>query len=249
MMIQNDVLSVDVVGNWISRLQFKGKHFMFPRQQLVYHPFNHESNIQMRGGSHPCFPFFGPAPAPYSDVRRHGWLRDVDGTLVRYNDCLIKSYSYGVVGGTDSYPWEIVCNVEYRIIDNALLIYWIFTRQTDSIKEASPFNLGLHHYWVNPNGIKSNIAECRNIAKGELMIDSRKMRWESGVPVEMDIVGVGKVIMSMEADGENQIVIWSDHDGFSCVEQLVDDPDNLGKSYGLHLESIYVAKFKLEFFD
>jgi len=249
MMIRNGILNVDVVGNWISRLQFKGKHFLFPRQQLIYHPFRDESVIQMRGGSYPCFPVFGPAPASYPDIPRHGWLRDKDGSLVRHEDWIIKSYSHVGGGGIKSYPWEITCNVEYEIIDNAFLIRWVFTRQRDSVKNAPPFNFGLHHYWVNSNGIKSNIAEHKNIVKGELMIDPRQTRWASGVPVVLDIVGVGKVKMSMDAGGENQIVTWSDQEGFFCIEQIVDDPDNFGTIRGLSLKSTYVAEFRLEFFD
>lgn len=244
--IQNEQLSLTVSGNNISRLQFKGRHFLFPRQQLVY-----PGGLKMRGGSHPCFPVFGIAPVSYSKIPQH-WLRDQDASLVRHNDSYVKGYS--MVGGVEGFPWRISCNTEWEIHNNNLFIRYIFTRQKDDLDKDPPFNLGLHHYWINPRWIEHNLwtehdLELPGTLRG--VQDAMQFAWGGNVPIELEIKEVGIIKMTMTSEGEqgqNQIVVWSDRQDFMCVEQVLDDPINFGTRLGLRLKQGYFASFRFEFF-
>jgi len=242
MLIRNACLSIDLLGHWITRLQFKGKHFIFPRQEIIYEM----GNIKMRGGSHPCFPVFGKAPSDFPDLPQHGWLRDQDATLTRLSPSGVKSWSQ--IGGTQSYPWRIGCITNFEISDNVLTIQYVLNR-LDNLTDKAPFNLGLHHYWVNPKGMETNLgfSDPHDTFRGTLN-PARKFPWsEANGPVELEILGIGKVEMSMESEGDHQTIVWSDNEKFLCVEQAIDKPDKFGKSSGLHLDSKFSAKFILEF--
>jgi len=245
MLLRNACLSIDLLGHWITRLQFEGKHFIFPRQEIIYEM----ENIRMRGGSHPCCPVFGKAPSNFPDLPQHGWLRDQDATLTRVSPVAVKSWSQ--IGRTQSYPWRISCITGFEISDNILTIRYVF-RRLDNLSDKAPFNLALHHYWANPMGIISNLGNIfdpHDPFRGTL-VPSRKFPWsEANGPVELEILGVGKVKMWMESKGERQTVAWSDNEGFLCVEQVIDNPDNFGTPTGLWLDpkSLFDAKFILEF--
>jgi len=250
--IENGCLRVVVAGNCINSLEFKGKNFFFPRGIITYE----DGAKKMRGGSHPCFPIFGSTPPGFPEIPPHGWLRDTDPIMIKGKNDPYIIETYTNIGGTRNYPWLIGCITQFKICNNILLIQYTF-KKVDTQESMAPFNLALHHYWVNPKGIKHNFnldlpERPNNIFRG-ILEKAIKIRIDTPTPriiptVNFEIIGIGKVKMEMISDGENYIVVWSDNPDFLCIEQVINTPFNFGKTAGLHLHpGIFLAQFRLEF--
>lgn len=61
--------NIDLQGAWLTQLQSNGKDILFPRQEYVLP----DGSKKMRGGSHVCFPNFGPGGS--SGLPQHGFAR------------------------------------------------------------------------------------------------------------------------------------------------------------------------------
>lgn len=243
MILSNEYLRVVIVNNWIMSIEYLTEDFLFPFAYIDY-----ENRMKPRGGSHPCFPNFGPAPTNYSGLPQHGYLRNQIPKVLHTNSYKVSLYSR--VGGTKSYPWEIDCMTEFRILDKTVIIKCILSR-SDELEEKAPFNLGMHNYWNNPNGISNNINGLNLPDRfRDTVKRAKQIQWnETNGPVILEIADIGKVKMSMESEGKNQIVVWSDDPRFLCFEQVIDDPIRFGTKSGLHLEShdLFEAEFTLNF--
>jgi galactose mutarotase-like enzyme len=61
--------NIDLQGAWLTRLQVVGKDVLFPRRSIILP----DGSTKVRGGSHVCFPNFGPGGA--SGLPQHGFAR------------------------------------------------------------------------------------------------------------------------------------------------------------------------------
>lgn len=153
-------LGIDSVGGNITSFQVDGEHIFLP-QQII----KENGQLKVRGGSHMCFPNFGPLKPGFDyELPQHGFARDTRGKIrsstIEPGD-VEKYYNVKTNGATPyvqyhfkyrgpeiendfPYPFKLVSN--YIFLENGFLQQVIIVRRKRNHDEI-PIGLGLHPYF------------------------------------------------------------------------------------------------------
>ncbi len=133
--------SVDSVGAYVTRLDdASGQPVLFPRVMV---------GEKLRGGSHICYPYFGPDAAGV--LAQHGFGRTVDWTVVAEDEHeVICTYSREEA---DQFA-GLAAELRYRQENNTFQMHLTVTNQGDELHAVMP---GFHPYFaVDPDAIRLN---------------------------------------------------------------------------------------------
>lgn len=234
-------------GGYISHLNYKGIPYMRPQEMIDY---GGEKGVKERNGTYPCFPNFGP-PVEICGLPQHGWLKSIK---TRVNPIKNGVEIPFVMGGFDNYPWILDGKLIYFLLrKNILLITMKVKRhRDDKCDNAAPINLAMHHYWRREKeGVEVMFFEKRkNIRTAQLLdigpqaLYEKAQKFEHPNFVQVKILGIekkrpkvnGLVTMSVRGAHRPRAIVWTDHLGFLCVEQVADHHENFYTSDGMHLE-------------
>lgn len=233
-------------GLRIDDLKFKGKDFMLPFQHLKY-----RNGVSKERGTHFCVPIFGKPPKGSSlagKIPQHGFLRDIRVSLKRINGNESSAEAKFKIPQTEGYPWEIIGRSLFKC-DNTGLSAEISLRRSWACraKDLAPINIGFHPYWVNEGGV-SVFTKNYNGPIDRLIIPSYHIEYLG--PINVKIHGVGNVVMEMEGDLKDpEIVMWTDHPSFACIELVAANSRKFGTEEGVMLDKgeEMSTKFILQF--
>lgn len=237
-------LCIDYMGLYISFLQFRGKDFMFPMQSV-----NYNNGIKKKRGTHFCAPVFGKASEKSGlneKMPQHGFLRNMRFNLDRINESVAETKFD--IKQTDGYPWKIkgemvfICKNDELLINASLLRAWNCTG-----KDLAPINFGFHPYWVNKNGA-SVFTDNYSGPVDRIIVPSYHLKYLG--PVHVKLHGIGSVKITMDGDLKDpEVVLWSDHRDFLCVEPVIANAKKFGTPEGIMLERGEEIKtsFRLQF--
>jgi len=199
-------------------------HFIYHGEDIIF-PHHFIGSLKTRGGIPVCFPFFGVPTEKFSQLPKHGWLRNQQLALINGTD-----HSVSLTGHnghlTEVYPWQLEYTVTASITDTDGLLFKLeATRLDDGIKEPAPVNPGFHPYFSN-------------LGKSELVCCDGTSKFVPAQKIHVIDLGSKKVKMTLSGDfNENsQFVLWSDVEKYFCVEPILGDPQHFDTPRGKNLE-------------
>jgi Aldose 1-epimerase len=225
------VISSD--GLRIASLEFKGKPFMFPFQDV-----NYGSETVKSRGTHFCVPVFGKPPKTstlFGNIPQHGPFRDMTFNIERINTSTV--FSSFSIPRSAAYPWLINGQISFMCRGDEFLTRIFLYREFDGIKTPAPVNIGLHNYWMNRGGV-SVFTNGYNGPIDRIIVPSFHLRYLD--PVKVKLNGIGSVLMRMSGNclKDPEIVMWTDHKNFSCVELVAANSDLFDTPKGIQLNEL-----------
>lgn len=208
--------SVSSKGGSVADFAWKGIPIIYPERAV---------GEKSRGGIPICFPFFGKSVKNFSELPRHGWLRNEELELLE------ESEAHVVFGGKNKplkhYPWVF----EYRVsvfVDskNGLQLIFGARRLSDGQFFPAPINPAFHPYF---NNFGSQIVVTGKESISKFGKEAKKIKPASSV-----FLYSGRWITEMKLGGDfnesSCLVLWSDSpDEYFCVEPVLACPELLEK--------------------
>lgn len=189
---------IDSQGAYINKLTFDDQDVIFPKSQIQV-----EGNIKTRGGSHPCFPYFGVAKKV--GLNNHGFAREEEWSLVEQDESSVELSLVSVYE-----KWAFLnAKLTFEICDDSFITKLIVENKSDNPVKLSP---GFHPYFAYSefDTIKIN-GQYLNFSKEDL---ENSVFYENVTSLEID-----QLVIKFENERLNKYVLWTDFVGkYLCVE-------------------------------
>lgn len=217
--------NVSIIGGTVTSLTHKGIPIIFPQQEI---------DDKIRGGIPICFPFFGPAPAAYSEIKQHGWLRDQNLQVIDYidiDDCGMVLLR-GVTPENEQYPWKLEYDIMISVHDSpaALKIKLKVKRLNDGHYFHAPINPAFHPYFCSSKAFPS-ITNCLTKVGEDVFTDNYFGKDAAMIHAQMPIIvqtqkEVVELVLREGFDQMSRIAFWSDNPGsYYCIEPVAINPE------------------------
>lgn len=209
-------LIVDSEGAYVDSLKYNGMEIMFTKRNIL-----ENGAEKLRGGSHPCFPHFGPAEKV--NLPQHGFARNKNWKIVsaKENEIVLK-----LENAHEDWK-DVVATIVYRIDDNVFETKLLVENNKKEEIYVSP---GFHPYfaYVDANALKLNERpfELKNDLVDSYFIDEVKSFETTNYKINFDTFNLDKFIL------------WTSFSGnFLCVEpsfnfKALEDDEKLAKIEG-----------------
>lgn len=218
--------------------------FVWDGLDIIY-PFFITKEGKQRGGIPICFPFFGPAPAEFSEIFQHGWLRHEELTLEGNG---AKTFlSLVGAGGKKSricYPWLLDYRVNFILDHWGLKIILKVRRLNDGIVRRSPVNPAFHPYISN---LGNAVAKANGVSISSFEKKSQRFPFSREA-----IADLGKIRVKIISDGFRRgsfFNSWSDlSEKYFCLESVFSPPEYFNTRNGEFLQIDEIMEVSLSLF-
>jgi len=219
--------TVSPIGATVVKLTYYGQDLIYPLKGI-------DSLSRRRGGIPICFPYFGSPTGRYSDLPRHGWLRDEK--LEFFGESDNEGFFFGRSKPTKEYPWELEYRVSVLIDPEAasLKLELEVVRVDDGLLSLpAPINPGFHPYFCgDPN---HSISELFASVNGKLITEFHQNA--AMIASEGKVfVRSGNHNLKLSAPDCSCLVLWSDspkkESAYFCVEPILMKPATFGDCDG-----------------
>lgn len=190
-------LVVDSEGAYIDALKYNGIDILFAKRYIL-----ENGQEKVRGGSHPCFPHFGPAVKV--NLPQHGFARNKNWKIInaRENEIILKLENAHE-------DWKnVVATIVYTINSNEFETKLLVENNSDEAIYVTP---GFHPYfaYADGNDIKLN---GEKFELKEDLVDSYFID-------EVRSFETTNYKINFETQNLNKFVLWTSFSGkFLCVE-------------------------------
>lgn len=190
-------LVIDSEGAYVDSLKYNGVEILFTKSNIL-----ENGSMKVRGGSHLCFPHFGPSGKV--NLPQHGFARQENWEIVnvKENEILLKL--------ENSYEdWkDIVATLVYKIENNTFSSNLLVENNGSEAKYVSP---GFHPYFAYENAdeikINDNVFELKEDLVNSYFMDEVKTFETSNYKINFETFNLDKFIL------------WTSFsDKFLCVE-------------------------------
>jgi len=221
------------MGGTILDWKYKGEDILFPRQVIKI-----DSQEKIRGGSHLCFPFFGPTPEGFGAWPQHGNMRDELLQIVSFAEnkivFLMPEEQTGFL------PNRVFANVAVELFDRGDACFLNHTlwagRLYDKEEEQVPLNPGFHPYLNSPLGGFAEMGYDEIEFSGPFLLTLENTEGRKNFKVTLN--KLGKVLISHKINNKNPaeiINIWSDRGGYICFEPVLKEREKFNTPEGFFL--------------
>ena len=222
-------LFIDEHGATVTRHQKGEVNILFPQQKVII-----GNELELRGGSHPMFPWFGPPPK--HEKKQHGFLRDMDFESKAYSNSGEMTYTHR--GHGMYYPWSFYATANFRLYDAGFFQgMTIDLRHSHCQESKMPINFGFHPYFFVGNSpmISYTIRGRSYPVIMETLAGSKetkfyKLKRSQDEHVLLDIPQVGTIRISCQ--GFSYIALWTDDPRYLCLEPICTLPRDFNTPNG-----------------
>lgn len=222
---------VDEMGAYVDSLDFQDIKIFFPKSTIK------ENGVdKVRGGSHPCFPHFGPASKV--NLPQHGFARDEKWEVVESKEDII------VLKLENQYDeWkDVVAKITYKLEDDTFTTKLLVENNGDEDIFVTP---GFHPYFTYEN-------------INEILLNNKKFELKKDLVDSYFVDGVknfetSKYKLTFSTKNLDKFIIWTSFsDEFLCVEpsfnhKALDDGKELMKINSKDFEEFeYSIKIELK---
>jgi D-hexose-6-phosphate mutarotase len=195
---QGDIsATIDPQGAWLTQLQISGRDILFPRQTFTLP----DGSSKVRGGSHVCFPNFGPGGD--SGLPQHGFARTSRWQVARQSANRVELVLEGVDGDYD----DAEVRLTYELLENGIGMSLYVENQGSDVLPICP---AFHPYYA------TTASESVVDGKHYDHTDLAEARFLNG-PVEG--LMTGGVRFEVRQQNLSQWVLWTDSLGdYVCLE-------------------------------
>lgn len=195
---QGDIsATVDSQGAWLTQLQIAGHDVLFPRQTFTLP----DGSTKLRGGSHVCFPNFGPGGT--SGLPQHGFARVQEWRVAAQSAAETEL----VLGLSEGDYADVEVRIVYKLLDAGITMT---LQVVNGSRNALPICPAFHPYFAT--------------AATESAVDGQRYRH----PDLSEAVFLGGPVSELSSGGRQfglrqqnlpQWVLWTDAlGGYVCLE-------------------------------
>jgi len=127
--------SIDLQGAWLTRLQSAGQDVLFPRQSFMLQ----DGSTKLRGGSHVCFPNFGPGGA--SGLPQHGFARTSTWHVAEQSESTVEL----MLETPEGEYADVEVRLTYELLENGLSMALRLVNNGSNVVPVSP---AFHPYFA-----------------------------------------------------------------------------------------------------
>lgn len=212
---QGDIsATIDLQGAWLTKLQAGSEDMLFPRQSFTLP----DGSAKLRGGSHVCFPNFGPGGD--SDLPQHGFARTSQWQVVEQSDSKVE-LKLDVPQGDYA---DVEARLTYELIDGGITMSFSATNNDTKVMPICP---AFHPYFAT--SAQESIVQGKTYTHANL---------SEAVFLDGSVDGLSTDGRQYDLEQKNlpQWVLWTDMlGGYVCVE-----PTAIGNGFedgtALHLQ-------------
>lgn len=190
-------LVVDSEGAYVDSLKYNGMDIMFTKRNIL-----ENGAEKVRGGSHPCFPHFGPAVKV--NLPQHGFARNENWEIVnvKENEIILK-----LENAHEDWK-DVVATITYSVDSNKFETKLLVENNSNEAIYVSP---GFHPYFAyeDENDLKLN---GENFELKEDLVDSYFID-------EVKSFETTNYKINFDTQNLDKFILWTSFSGkFLCVE-------------------------------
>ena len=234
-------------------------------REKIFLPFQKNQKGKVRGLSHTCFPFGKIETEPYSEMPKHGYLRQVScssetsgaGESVQTIDFFPGNKSLRA-DMFENFPWQYLVVYRYKLLEKGFQFSCSITNKgkiaytLPEIREPMPLSFGWHPYFRLP--ISQAILQAKEDSFVKELDNYRgtdRLPCFSNIELATSNSGTLKMSLSGFDSDYSWIYLWSEEpkgltDDFVCVEPVYGDPETFGTEKGQFLDFGQTKEFAVK---